>query len=205
MVLAVLRKIVFILVAVLTLGTAVPFMPPHTATRPGDKGNYQSEKEQQSADQSEEASPGGEWVREASSDTQLIEAFARYAARESRIQGLHKFGSRIGTEIGDDYVHTIVPAFIPAVEAVSAGHDRSWIRQLAVTHDPAAGTGERILHVYQRETNQELLKLHVRRDHPPKDGFWFDFHYHSVADNFQQHHSLKRIYWGKNTPPNWRA
>lgn len=206
-----LRKSLMTLAAILTLGAALPFMPSHTVERPSDKGNFQSEKEQapglKKERTNEAQSPA--WSEDDQSDLanqrQLILLFSIYVSRELREQGLQKFGARIRTKIGDQYVNEIVPAFLPAIKQISSGHDATWVGQLAVTHEPASGMGERILHVYQRESGQELLKLHVRRDHPPQDGFWFDFHYHTIADHFQKHHPLKRIYWGKDTPPKWTA
>lgn len=210
-----LRKSLMTLVAVLTFGAVTPIAPPHYVTKPGDKGNVQSEKDRSvglknyetsdnDVDQSESDKTSAP-NRAATSQEKLIHSFAAYAWKEAQDQGLHKFGPQVAARIGDRYTQEIVPAFIPLIQEISAGHDQNWIRQLAVTHSPASGMGERILHIYHKEKGKEVLKLHVRREHPPQEGYWFDFHYHTLADNFQQHHRLKRVYWGKNTPPKWKA
>ncbi|MED4798110.1 YpjP family protein, partial [Priestia megaterium] len=49
----------------------------------------------------------------------------------------------------------------------------------------------------------DLIRFHVRRENPPKDGYWFNFHYHAAADNFQKHYDLGKIYWNRNMPPKW--
>nr|WP_290443530.1 YpjP family protein [Sporolactobacillus kofuensis] len=135
----------------------------------------------------------------------MIDRFSRYAFNEAEKQGLNKFGTRIATRINHQYSEQIVPGFAQAIREVSDAHDSAWVRELAVTHTPASGLGERILHVYNKQTGSEILKLHVRRDHPPLDGYYFNFHYHTAFDGFQKHHELKTIYWGKNMPPKWRA
>ena len=63
----------------------------------------------------------------------------------------------------------------------------------------------KIFHVYNRLTGEDLLRFHVRRDHPPQDGYWFNFHYHTAEDGFQSHHELGSIYWDRNTPPDWMS
>ncbi|MFT8319040.1 MAG: YpjP family protein [Sporolactobacillus sp.] len=211
-----LRKLLMTVVAVLTFGAVTPIAPPHYVTKPGDKGNVQSEKERSvgmktsepegltdtdQRDSEKTSSPSASTT----SREMLIHSFAAYASKEAEDQGLHKFGPRVTARIGDRYTQEIVPAFIPLIQEISDGHDQNWIRQLAVTHSPASGMGERILHIYHKEKGKEVLKLHVRREHPPQQGYWFDFHYHTLADNFQQHHELKKVYWGKNTPPRWKA
>lgn len=204
------KKSLVALIAVLTFGTVIPTFPTHYVDKQDDKEAVQKEKDAVSASalygqaSLEKRAQGLEPVYE-KSEEELIADFSSYALIEAKDQGLHKFGSRVTSKIGSQYVGEIAPAFADAVRAVSAGHDKQWIRGLAVTHSASAGNGERILHVYQTDSGRELLKLHVRRDHPPLDGYWFDFHYHTALDGFQRHHELKRIYWGKDMPPKWQA
>ncbi|MDD9147410.1 MULTISPECIES: YpjP family protein [unclassified Sporolactobacillus] len=211
-----LKKFLVALVAVLTLGTVVPNLPASHVDKQLDKGSLQETetrtpaigpyyKEEDQDDPKAEESPWKKAIRENGSKDRLIDAFSVYAASEAKDQGLYKFGSRVSAQIGDQYVREIAPAFAAAIRDVSWQHDKNWVRSLAVTHSPSAGRGERILHVYQTDTGQDVLKLHVRRDHPPLDGYWFDFHYHTALDGFEKHHELKKIYWGKNIPPRWRA
>ncbi|WP_100487389.1 YpjP family protein [Sporolactobacillus pectinivorans] len=209
------KKGLVALVAILTFGTVIPVFPAHYVDKQGDKESIQKEKTQDSplrsygstSQEETQANPTVLWGRRFSADVSketLISAFSSYALLEAEQQGFHKFGTRVSEKIGNQYMQEIAPSFVSAIEEVSNAHDESWIRTLAVTHSPSSGMGERILHVYQTGTGNEVLKLHVRRDHPPQDGYWFDFHYHTVSDGFQKHHELKKVFWGKNMPPKWK-
>ncbi len=136
---------------------------------------------------------------------QLLALLSDFAAEQAKDQGMKKFGPSIGTKIGDTYTQTIVPKFGEAVAEFGKNADFETILNMAVSDNPSAGQGERILHFYDERTGQDLIKFHVRRDHPPMDGYWFNFHYHTASDNFQTHYEIGKIYWSKNTPPGWMA
>ncbi|RYL93551.1 YpjP family protein [Sporolactobacillus sp. THM19-2] len=206
------RKTLIGIVAVLTFGAIVPTFPANYLDKQSDKQNIQSTKGQKTDlpayVETQEASRRTGWSAAVPDDEpveKLISAFSSYALLEVRYQGLHKFGRRITEKMGYQYATEVAPAFAAVIRELSRGHDSEWVRSLAVTHSAAPGLGERILHIYNTDSGKNVLKLHVRRDHPPLDGYWFDFHYHSARDGFQAHHELKKIYWGKNIPPKWRA
>jgi hypothetical protein len=210
------KKILIALVAVLTFGTVIPVFPAHYVDKQSDKENIYKEKSPETATRPmapdlsrlsdhETVRSWTETVPADASKDRLIQAFSVYTLQEAEHQGQQKFGTRVAERIGSSYNQEIAPSFVRAVRQLSDAHDTKWIRHLDVTHSPSSGQGERILHVYQTDSGREMLKLHVRRDHPPKNGYWFDFHYHTVQDGFQNHHELKKIYWGKNMPPKWRA
>ncbi|MFC4618443.1 YpjP family protein [Camelliibacillus cellulosilyticus] len=209
------KKVFVILVTILTLGTVVPTVNYHSESKP--KQDIEGQKSQDSnialnygqlADvRTEEVLPD-DWHTIATScgtDEELLSQLKDFAKKEAETQGFEKFGDIIAKEIGDSYKKQIVPKFADAVAKMGMSTDQETLRHLAVSHNPAAGTGERILHFYDDRTGQELIKFHVRRDHPPLDGYWFNFHYHTEKDNFQGHHELGKIYWDKNTPPKWMA
>jgi hypothetical protein len=77
------------------------------------------------------------------------------------------------------------------------------LANLKVTETPGGGLSEKIFHITNSKANEDVIRFHVRRDHPPQQGYWFNFHYHTHHDNFQAHHELGSIYWNKNTPPKW--
>ncbi|WP_010631396.1 YpjP family protein [Sporolactobacillus vineae] len=210
------KKILVALVAILTFGTVIPSSPAHYVDKPDNNEPIYKEKSPDEAfkpaasdrsgipDHTEQTS-WTETVSANASKEKLVQAFSDYTLQQLRQQGSQKFGPRVAKEISNVYNQDIAPAFLMEVQRVSDRHDARWIRHLDVTHSPSSGMGERILHVYQTDSGSEVLKLHVRRDHPPKNGYWFDFHYHTAQDGFQKHHELKKIYWGKNMPPKWRA
>ena len=57
------------------------------------------------------------------------------------------------------------------------------LQSLAISK-PAGGNNEKIFHVYDTKTGNDLLRFHVRRDHPPQDGYYFNFHYHRFDDGY---------------------
>ncbi|MFB6466100.1 YpjP family protein [Cytobacillus sp. Hz8] len=124
-----------------------------------------------------------------------------YSQAES--QTYLKFGEKIKPVIQDEFKDIILPNMETAIfQAVSEFPE--WdLRNLAVTEQPGKGSAERIFHIVDRETNQDLIRFHVRRDHPPQQGYWYNFHYHTYHDQYETHYELGSIYWGKNTPPNW--
>ena len=77
------------------------------------------------------------------------------------------------------------------------------LTNIAISEKPSGGLSEKIFHLYDQETKEDLIRFHVRRENPPGDGHWFEFHYHTYQDNFDSHHSMARIYWSQNTPPKW--
>ncbi|BBN98366.1 YpjP family protein [Sporolactobacillus terrae] len=201
------KKGLVTLVAVLTFGLITPAPPAHDLDKQNDQQNlHESETartstHEQNAQQSEQSDDS--W-RSSNEKMQLIKGLSAYVSREALTQGKQKFGTRIGEKLSDPYITEVVPVFINAVKEISMARDKTWIRSLDITHAPAAGYGERIIHVYNTLSGQEVAKLHVRRNHPPQAGYAFQFHYHTVLDGFKDHHEIKTIYWGKNMPPKWR-
>ncbi|MCQ2009358.1 MAG: YpjP family protein [Sporolactobacillus sp.] len=203
------KKSLVACVAVLTFGTVIPTLPAHYLDKENDKQNVQKAGNDVAASGFEtelatKKESHNSWKLKDSKED-LLDGFSSYAAREAEKQGATKFGSRITERINRQYTEQIVPAFAQALQEIGDVHSLAWIRELDVTHAPSQGFGERIMHVYNKQSGKEVLKLHVRRDHPPLDGYYFNFHYHTALDDFQQHHEIKTIYWGKNMPPKWRA
>ncbi|NEX07895.1 hypothetical protein CW367_04865 [Bacillus subtilis] len=117
-----------------------------------------------------------------------------------------KFGSRIAPVIEDDYRKEILPKIENVIsDYLATLQDDEAYQDVVISSMPSAGKTEKIFNVYNRTTGEDLLRFHVRRDHPPHDGYWFNFHYHTAEDGFQSHHELGSIYWDRNTPPNWMS
>lgn len=121
----------------------------------------------------------------------------------AEVQSFQKFGDKIGTVIEDEFRQIILPKMEEAIKQYVDEYSDEDIRDLAISKKPADGKGEKIFHLYNKQTGQDVLRFHVRRDHPPKQGYWFNFHYHTHHDSFQKHHELGSIYWNQNMPPNW--
>lgn len=215
-----LRKGLVGLVAVLTFGMVVPTSYIHNDTKPSRESVQRSradvssptivlpEELTETEKDSEESEGELSWrdvARPFDTKDELTRAFELFATKKAETQGLHKFGPAISDQIGETYQRDIVPKFGQAIALMGEKADVELIRNIEISNDPSAGLGERIMHLYDGQTGKELVKFHVRRDHPPLDGYWFNFHYHTYEDGFQAHHEIGKIYWDKNTPPHWTA
>ncbi|GGE37444.1 cell division protein FtsK [Pullulanibacillus camelliae] len=212
-----LKKSFVTLVTVVTLGTVVPSINYHTEQRPSSKESFNgaSATPQRSelavdiptVDHVEKETNKG-WPDIANDyDTvdELLPHFQSYALEEAKAQGFLKFGDTITQQIGETYTKDILPKFADVVADLGKDTDVDTLKNIAISNNPAGGTGERILNLYDGRDGKELLKFHVRRDHPPLEGYWFNFHYHTYEDHYQAHHELGKVYWNKNTPPQWQA
>jgi hypothetical protein len=130
--------------------------------------------------------------------------FIQRAMKEAEMQSFQKFGTKIGPVIEDEFRQTILPNIEKAIEIVAFQFPGEELTSLRITEMPGGGESEKIFHIIG-DNGRDIIRFHVRRDQPPKDGFWFNFHYHTYHDNFQSHYELGRIFWAKNTPPRWKS
>lgn len=132
------------------------------------------------------------------------EMFIHRTMMEAEQQSLQKFGAKIGPVIEDEFRKSILPNIEKAIEMVAFQFPGEKLNSLRITEMPGGGESEKIFHIIG-DNEKDIIRFHVRRDQPPKDGFWFNFHYHTYHDNFQTHYELGRIFWSKNTPPKWKS
>ncbi|KML42444.1 YpjP family protein [Cytobacillus firmus] len=191
-----LRKSFVVLVTILTFGLVTPsqaFLYENTnqlkASRASDVEN--SEK-------------GAELVEEENSNFDK-ENFIRQMLVEAETQSFEKFGAKIGPVIEDEFNEVILPEIEKAIQEVAVQFPEESLAELKVTETPGGGLSEKIFHITNSMTDEDVIRFHVRRDHPPQQGYWFNFHYHTHHDQFQAHHELGSIYWNKNTPPKWMS
>ena len=123
-----------------------------------------------------------------------------YAAKE---QSYMKFGSRIGPVIEQEFESVIFPKMEEAIAMTMARLGDDALRSVAITENPSGDYSEKIFHIVNNETKKDIIRFHVRTENRPFDGFYYNFHYHTVEDKFQTHYDLGEIYWSKNTPPKW--
>ncbi|WP_432358806.1 YpjP family protein [Sporosarcina sp. UB5] len=114
-----------------------------------------------------------------------------------------KFGTKIGPVIQNEFDDVIFPKIEEVIQntVISTGGLEN--RMLSITEFPSGDYAEKMFHVSDRENKKDLIRFHVRTEKRPLDGYFYNFHYHSVEDDFTMHHSLGDIYWSKNTPPKW--
>lgn len=116
-----------------------------------------------------------------------------------------KFGERIMPKIGNEFEDVILPNIEKVIEILAEQYPEEDLVHLAISEEPGKGKSEKIFHIKDGSTGTDVIRFHVRRDQPPHDGYWFNFHYHTYHDEYQTHHDLGSIYWAKNTPPNWMS
>ncbi|MDZ5473149.1 YpjP family protein [Bacillus sp. 31A1R] len=191
-----LRKSFVVLVTILTFGMITPsqaFLATDVNTGKSSKrdiieaetGFLQDEQQQQFVNDKET----------------LIRELVKVAEEQSYI----KFGNRIKPVIEDEFKEVILPNIETAIEEFASRYPDESIKDLTVTEMPSGGDSEKIFNIFNRTNKQDIIRFHVRKDHPPQAGFWFNFHYHTYHDQFQSHHDLGSIYWDKNTPPKWMS
>lgn len=133
------------------------------------------------------------------------EDFIKQMINEAEAQSYIKFGSKIKPVIEDEFTDIILPKIETAIHHVAAQFPKEELGYLTVSENPGAGHSEKIFHIMNAKTKEDIIRFHVRRDHPPQQGYWFNFHYHTHHDQFLAHHELGTIYWDKNTPPKWMS
>lgn len=116
-----------------------------------------------------------------------------------------KFGNKIKPVIEDEFKEVILPEIEKVIEEVTLQFPEANLQYLTISEFPSGGISERIFHIHNQLTGEDIIRFHVRRDNPPQQGHWFNFHYHTYVDDFQYHHTLGSIYWNKNTPPKWMS
>lgn len=123
-----------------------------------------------------------------------------HAAKE---QSYIKFGSRIAPVIGEEFDERIFPKLEKAIEMTLTSMNEKAPNYLAISNQPSGQYGEKIFNISDGISGKELIRFHVRTEKRPQEGYYYNFHYHTLEDKFVAHHSLGDIYWSKNTPPKW--
>ncbi|MCS0790341.1 YpjP family protein [Cytobacillus firmus] len=189
-----LRKSFVVLVTILTFGLVTPsqaFLYENSSQLKASRAS-DVENSENSAELAEEE------------DTNFDkDDFIRQMLIEAEAQSYEKFGAKIGPVIEDEFNEVILPNIEKAIQEVAVQFPEESLANLKVTETPGGGLSEKIFHITNSKANEDVIRFHVRRDHPPQQGYWFNFHYHTHHDNFQAHHELGSIYWNKNTPPKW--
>jgi hypothetical protein len=192
-----LRKSLVILVTIVTFGMVTP----------QDLFNHPFESNKQEKRNLVEALPpqAEETTDETDEEGADRDTFISSMVKQAEYQSYMKFGTRIKPIIEDEFREMILPNIEKAIGEIARQFPEEDLSQLTVTEMPGRGQSEKIFHILNQNTNQDVLRFHVRRDHPPQEGYTFNFHYHTSHDQFQTHHELGVIFWDKNTPPKWMS
>ncbi|WHY84359.1 YpjP family protein [Neobacillus novalis] len=193
-----LRKSLFVMVSALTFGLVTPtqLMNNVNAEKLSDRDAFEAS----AADRS--LSSGNAFLEESKFDR---EKFIEELIKQAENQSYQKFGTKIKPVIENEFREIILPNIEKAVDETAAQFPEEDLKNLTITEQPGSGHSEKIFNIKNGETGKDILRFHVRRDNPPKAGYWFNFHYHTYHDDYQSHHELGAIYWAKNTPPKWMS
>ncbi|MCA1054552.1 YpjP family protein [Rossellomorea aquimaris] len=189
-----LKKSFFVLISILTFGLV---SPSQAFLNEQGQALAKDSSKASSVERAEE-----EVLRE---ETELSkEDFLENMMTQAEEQAYVKFGTKIKPAIEDEFRSVILPKMQDAIEQTAIQYEED-LSFLVISEVPQYARTEKIFHIYDKRTGKDVIRFHVRKDHPPKEGYYFNFHYHTVHDDFQTHHNLGSIYWDKNTPPQWMS
>lgn len=190
------QKIVIALVAVLTLGVISPSHEIWTTLQPK---NDSRETDIPTASNNEYHIGLSDVVPLTEELPSIQEALLNPAHELAYV----KFGTKIGPVIEREFDTVIFPKIEEVIQqsVISVGGLEN--RSLSITQSPSGQYAEKIFHVTDTLSNEDLIRFHVRTEKRPQDGYFYNFHYHIANDGFTGHHSLGDIFWSKNTPPKW--
>nr|WP_139070014.1 YpjP family protein [Bacillus sp. FJAT-27225] len=190
------RKSFVVMVSILTFGLVTPAQIDLLQQANADNKPSGRDSAEYGPSLETHAPPVSEITRE-----QFVEEMVKLAEARS----YEKFGTRIKPVIENEFKEIILPNIEKAISNTTAQFPEEDLSELVISEQPGAGLSEKIFHIKDVRTGKDVIRFHVRRDNPPQAGYWFNFHYHTAHDRFQEHHELGSIYWDKNTPPKWMA
>ncbi|MGE7623835.1 YpjP family protein [Viridibacillus sp. NPDC096237] len=193
------QKFLVASVAVITLGV----ITPSHAIWEGLLDHSSNAKAQFSGDTTSQLTKYIETHNESVISTEEEQNFEEYAFAAAKEQAYLKFGSRVGPQISNEFEDVIFPKMQEAIEMTVNRFDNETTKSLAITENPSGDYAEKIFHVYNTASKQDVIRFHVRTENRPFDGYYYNFHYHTYEDQFTAHYDLGEIYWSKNTPPKW--
>ncbi|WP_096186991.1 YpjP family protein [Evansella halocellulosilytica] len=210
-----LRKVSVVLITLMTVGM---YIPPTYLDANADNDKLVSENDRDENMLS--AVPEAEIETDAEVDDDLGSSFdeelidieidsSTYVIEEMAEQAkdftLAKLGPKIVNKIEDDIESAVLPNMEEVLKMILDDADKERLNYLSITEDTESAYGEKIFHLYDLQAEEDVAMFHVRRDKRPRDGYWFNFHYHLSDDDFEEHYNLADIYWDKNTPPKWMS
>ncbi|NJP38083.1 YpjP family protein [Alkalicoccus luteus] len=194
-----LRRITMITLSILTLGAYVP-------------EDEEGKKEKKDSEQPDEVKYDTSSAFDSVSDSTIMEEESLYLTTEEQLEDLtsqakEQMYSKLGPKILNKVEDNILEEIIPKMEdVISSIYDEDEMPvKLSISEHPSSGYGEKIFHIYDEEAETDVIRFHVRRDMKPKQGYYFNFHYHMKEDDFEEHHTIADVYWDKNTPPKWMS
>lgn len=199
-----LTKLSVVLITFMTFGMFIP--PTYLDVEANDQDLIVADKESASLISTSELDNYSKAsFMEAKESIDPYEQFVTYAAQQAKYQSLQKFGPKIVDHVRDEFIAEILPKVEEVIRELAQKANEEDLARFEMTEKPASGYGERIFHIFDQQTNEDVARFHVKRVNHPKKGFSFNFHYHLQKDKFEHHYHLGNIDWNKNTPPKWMS
>lgn len=194
------RRLTIIMMSILTLGAYIPPLDWNDDTK-GNDAELPDDKKQSADAAFDEVSDSTYDIDE---DLWSVDDYIDNMTYQAREQMLSKLGPKIVNRVEDDLMEDILPQMEEVISSIYDSQSESPLPpNLSITEHPGTGYGEKIFHIYDEDAATDVVRFHVRRDMKPKQGYFFNFHYHLKEDDFEEHHTLGDVYWDKNTPPKW--
>lgn len=96
------------------------------------------------------------------------EVYTKFMFSHAYEQSMMKFGETISSKINESFTDEIYPRLKDALaETTNNLTEQEW-PQVKVSNQPAPGFGEKIFHLYNEDSGEDIFRFHVRRDQPPK-------------------------------------
>ncbi|QKS70385.1 YpjP family protein [Paenalkalicoccus suaedae] len=196
-----LQRVVVVLVTILTLGFYVPsFADEDASAMEGESSGGGNDQ------QTDQYDTSNEFAHLDSEETLWsIDEYVDEMTTLAREQTFAKLGPKIVDRVEDEILTEILPQIEDVITTLYEQADDDLIPNYTITEATSSGYGEKIFHIYDQHAEKDVIRFHVRRDMKPKQGYWFNFHYHLSDDGFEEHHPIGEVYWDKNTPPKWMA
>jgi hypothetical protein len=192
-----LKRNLVVVISILTLGF---ISPSHSLWT--DQNDHDKDSKRQKSEVQHERS---ESIQLTESESHDRIQYVSELLQEAEAQVYTKFGPRIKRKIEEEFHQMIWPNMEEVILSFTNALSDEELFSLRISNTPGRGESEKIFHLYDDKTSEDRLRIHVRREHPPLDGYYFHFHYHTYKDGFTEHFSLGKIYWDRNTPPHWMS
>ncbi|RKJ17230.1 hypothetical protein D7X33_46915, partial [Butyricicoccus sp. 1XD8-22] len=97
-------------------------------------------------------------------------------------QSYMKFGSKISPVIGEEFEARILPKIEEVIQVTLTRQHDEKIPYIKISNHPSGNYSEKIFHLSDGYTGVDLLRFHVRTEKRPVEGYYYNFHYHTVED-----------------------
>ncbi|MBU9723595.1 MULTISPECIES: YpjP family protein [Bacillaceae] len=199
------QKISVILITFMTLGM---FIPPTYLEANANSNEIETNKELDGTIEDQNPSIFEEDTESSIEDSEHYtnsDYIVSMITEQAKDRTLNKLGPKILKQVETDITTTILPNMEEVLKMILQDAGEEEFTYYEITEQVTNGYGERIFNLYDHKAKKDVAMFHVRRDNKPKDGYWFNFHYHLEKDGFEEHYQLGDVYWDKNTPPKWMS